>query len=647
MSIIQVDKDKCVGCNACVRACPVGDANVAKMDEEGNLRILIDDEKCIKCGSCIHACSHGSRSYVDDMERFLEDLRAGEDIAMIAAPSVKVAFDGNWRHALQWLRNEGIQKIYDVSYGADICTWAHVRYLQKHPGTKVISQPCAAVVNYVLRHKPELISHLSPIHSPMLCTAVYMKKVLGFKGKIAALSPCIAKIDEFRETGLVDYNVTMDHLKKYFEYKGVELPQIKIYSEFEFDEYQGMEGAIYPKPGGLMSNLLLHEPSLNVITSEGTEKLYRELDAYTEQNTECLPDVFDVLNCETGCNGGPAIGVDYQRFAMNDIMHDVEMYAHKRRQKENKKRKKKENADVQFAEFDKKLILEDYIREYKPHHIEKVEISEEEIQKSFELLGKHSEVDKHFDCHACGYSSCREMAIALARGINEKENCHQYMLNTIRKERQKVNEVNSEVLAMNQELMEIFGELSRNIEKVQKEANRIWESGQKGSEEMTSVAQHMDELNHLNQSIEASMQDINKSVEQYNRMTQDVESIAGKINLLSLNAAIEAARAGDAGRGFSVVATNIRDLSENSKEAVGSARENDEGIHQAINTINGIIQNFNNEITGLMSSVDTAVNHVNQSSENSNEIQDSMKEVTQIAGKVQEVIDKTNRILGE
>lgn len=646
MSIIQVDKDKCVGCNACVRACPVGDANIAKMDEDGNLRIMIDDEKCIKCGGCIRACSHGSRTYVDDIDRFLEDLKAGEEIAMIAAPSVKVAFDGNWRHALQWLRNEGVTKIYDVSYGADICTWAHLRYLQKHPGAKVISQPCAAVVNYVLRHKPELVSRLSPIHSPMLCMAVYMKKVLGFKGKIAALSPCIAKIDEFHETGLVDYNVTMEHLKKYFERKCVDLPRIKIYSEFEFDEYQGLEGAIYPKPGGLMTNLLIHEPTMNVITSEGTDKLYRELDAYVEQEERCLPDVFDVLNCETGCNGGPAIGVDYQRFAMNDIMHDVELYAHKRREKETKKTKKKGNVDAQFAEFDKKLVLEDYIREYTPHKIEKVKVSEEQIEKAFESLGKYTKVERNFDCHACGYSSCREMAIALARGINEKENCHQYMMNTIRKERQRVNEVNSEVLTMNQELMDIFGELTKNIEKVQSEANRIWESGQKSSSEMTSVAEHMDELNHLNQSIEASMQDINENVAKYNLMTQDVESIAGKINLLSLNAAIEAARAGDAGRGFSVVATNIRDLSENSKEAVGSAKENDEGIHQAINNINVIIQNFNEEIKGLMSSVDNAVENVKQSSDNSNEIQNSMKQVGIIAEKVQEVIDKTNRILG-
>lgn len=645
MSIIQVDKDKCVGCNACVRACPVGDANIAKMDEEGKLRILIDDEKCIKCGACIHACSHGSRSFEDDIDAFLSALKNGEEIAAIAAPAIKVAFDGYWRHVLQWLRNQGIKKIYDVSLGADICTWAHLRYLKKHPGTKVVSQPCAAVVNYALSHRPELLSNLSPIHSPMLCLAVYMKRVLGFKGKIVAISPCIAKIDEFRDTGLVDYNVTMVHLREYFEKEGVNLADIKIRSEFEFDGRQGLEGAVYPRPGGLMTNLLIHDPDLNVITSEGPEKLYRELDQYVDQKEEYLPDVFDVLNCETGCNGGPAIGVEYQRFAMNEIMHDVEVYAHKKRKAETKKTRNG-YVDKQFAEFDSELVLEDYIREYRPREINKVTVSEEAIQQALRDMGKETDVEKNFDCHACGYTSCREMAIALAKGINEKENCHQYMLNTIRKERQKVNSVNAEVVAMNQELMEIFGELTRNIEKVKTQAVLIQESGQRSSTEMTSVADHMSELNELNQNISGSMQHINENVERYNLMTQDVESIAGKINLLSLNAAIEAARAGDAGRGFSVVATNIRDLSENSKEAVGSAKENDEGIHRAIDSINGIIQNFNDEIKELVKSVDAAVENVNQSSSNSNEIQNSMTEVSRIAEKVQEVIDKTNRILG-
>lgn len=634
-----------MGCNACVRACPVGDANIAKMDEENNLRILIDDDKCIRCGACIRACSHHSRSYEDDTDRFLNDLKNGKEIAMIAAPSLKVAFNGKWRHTLQWLKEHGVRKIYDVSLGADICTWAHLRYMKKNPGAKLISQPCAAVVNYVQRHRQELLPHLSPIHSPMLCLAIYIRKVLGYKGRIAALSPCIAKIDEFRDTGLVEYNVTMEHLKQYFEREGINLADAGKFSTFEFDDQQGLEGAIYPRPGGLMRNLQNHEPNMSVITSEGSNKLYRELDEYMNQKEEYLPDVFDVLNCETGCNGGPAIGVEYQRFFMDDVMHNVEVFTHKKRLQDTKKTKKG-TVDKQFAEFDKKLVLEDYIRTYHPPVVKDIAVSEKEIEEAFLSLNKTTEVDRHFDCHACGFSSCRDMAIALAKGINEKENCHQYMMMSIRNERQKVHDINEKVITMNKEMAGIFTVLAQNIKKVQEQAERILESGQKSSAEMAAVAEQMNELNKLNRNISGSMQDINVNVERYNQMTEDVESIAGKINLLSLNAAIEAARAGEAGRGFSVVASNIRELSDNSKESVGSAKENEAGIHKAIDNISKIVDNFSDEIHKLVDSVDIAMGHVNQSSANSNEIQNTMKEVSEIAGKLQEVMDMTNQILG-
>ena len=217
---------------------------------------------------------------------------------------------------------------------------------------------------------------------------------------------------------------------------------------------------------------------------------------------------------------------------------------------------------------------------------------------------------------------------------------------SIRNERQKVHDINEKVITMNKEMAGIFTVLAQNIKKVQEQAERILESGQKSSAEMTAVAEQMNELNKLNRNISGSMQDINVNVERYNQMTEDVESIAGKINLLSLNAAIEAARAGEAGRGFSVVASNIRELSDNSKESVGSAKENEAGIHKAIDNISKIVDNFSDEIHKLVDSVDIAMDHVNQSSANSNEIQNTMTEVSEIAGKLQEVMDMTNQILG-
>ncbi len=641
MSIVDVRTDKCVGCNACVRVCPVGDANMRRSDDNEQLRHEIDDEKYIKPGACINACTHGARFFRDDIDVFLQDLRDGKEVAMIAAPAIKIAFDGNWRHALQWLRNQGVKAIYDVGLGADICTWAHIRYIKKNPGTKVISQPCAAVVNYIEKHKHELVPQLSPVQSPMMCIAIYMRKVLGFRGKIAALSPCIAKIDEFHDTGVIDYNVTMEHLQDYFRENGVELPKVKIFSEFEFDGQQGMEGAIYPKPGGLMSNLLIHDPDMEVITSEGTEKLYKDLNTYSELKREDMPDVFDVLNCENGCNGGPATGVNYHLFAMNDIMYDVEKHARKRR-KENTTRK---GVDKQFAQFDKELRLEDFLRSYKKKNENVTTISEAEIEQSFEALGKFSEQERNFDCHACGYRSCREMAIALARGINEKENCYQYMLDCIRRERHKVSDINEKVLNMNNRLQDIFEELTEKIAVVKDHADVIRDSGVESSAEMENVITHMNELQELNSNIIGSMDHINDSVEQYNVMTSNVENIAEEINLLSLNASIEAARAGEAGRGFAVVASSIQALSENSKTAVGNAQASDEGIHRAIADVNRVVENFNQATSEMLATVAGAAENTTQMSDKGLMIKDYMTSVTHMTEEMRKVLQETNEIL--
>lgn len=78
-----------------------------------------------------------------------------------------------------------------------------------------------------------------------------------------------------------------------------------------------------------------------------------------------------------------------------------------------------------------------------------------------------------------------------------------------------------------------------------------------------------------------------KNLTKINELAAEILSIAGKTNLLSLNASIEAARAGEAGKGFAVVAGSIADLAETSKDTASSIQDICGEANNSIATVNG------------------------------------------------------------
>lgn len=116
--------------------------------------------------------------------------------------------------------------------------------------------------------------------------------------------------------------------------------------------------------------------------------------------------------------------------------------------------------------------------------------------------------------------------------------------------------------------------IGKTIEKTMSETealNKYASNIQKNSEELCSTVK---ELSNVNANTEEAMEEINTHILSTNdsavkikEAAQLITTIAGKTNLLSLNASIEAARAGEQGRGFAIVARQIQELAEQSNDS--------------------------------------------------------------------------------
>ncbi|MBO6099832.1 MAG: diguanylate cyclase, partial [Spirochaetaceae bacterium] len=419
--------DNCIGCNHCISCCPIPGANIAEKKNNKN-HIRVNISKCILCGQCLSVCKHDARYYVDDTDAFFQDLNNGESLSVAIDPSFFINYPNIANGVLGYLRSIGVKKIYNVSFGADISTWAHIEYFLNDANQGGIIATCPTIVNFIEKYEPSIIPALIPIYSPIFCLAVYVRKYLKDSNKLVFLSPCISNFPEIEDEAthnLISYNVTFEHFFK--KLKGIDFNQ--YYSESDITNFN--LGALYPFPGGMKENLEHFIGYEKTIISK-SPVLYSRSEVSSLKSIaghNCTKGVFfELLNCNNGCCSGPCI--DKSSFSIEKIIEQHQCIRFNILQ--NSKTKEYDRSLPRTTRLDifrnnfKDLDLQDFHREFHSKFLKPFTVPKEILNEVFVRMHKPSEESRHIDCHACGYNSCHQMAEAVANGYNNIENCVQY-----------------------------------------------------------------------------------------------------------------------------------------------------------------------------------------------------------------------------
>ncbi len=182
-------------------------------------------------------------------------------------------------------------------------------------------------------------------------------------------------------------------------------------------------------------------------------------------------------------------------------------------------------------------------------------------------------------------------------------------------------------------------------------ANVEAERGAQMVKDSIAAIQH---VNATAASMLANMQTLGTQAEAVGQILSVISDIADQTNLLALNAAIEAARAGEAGRGFAVVADEVRKLAEKTMHATGDVEKNIAGMQQAVQTsIQGMEEAAQHvrHATDLAhksgSTLQTIVGLVGDSSGQVGTITENARRQLQTTRQVTESVEKTIHNFGE
>lgn len=210
------------------------------------------------------------------------------------------------------------------------------------------------------------------------------------------------------------------------------------------------------------------------------------------------------------------------------------------------------------------------------------------------------------------------------------------------------SEAASSTAASMEELSESMQTITENADNANRLSHDSLDKSQGVREKLNEVKRVVDEAAQVIQRVAQASRESVASMQRISSITRQVREIADQTNLLALNAAIEAARAGEAGRGFAVVADEVRKLAEKSGQSASEidaitatlnaqSADLEEAVERGLSTIDNSRDGMDDTVAALASANEAVARATNELDQIASAVREQNRSNAEIASNIERI----------